>query len=675
MTDTELTSAVGTWNVPTASATAPSAERTVSIDQGALLLHDTGERLPLFSGSIQYWRIDPKLWESTLRSIRDLGFQSIETYLPWSVHELEPGVFDFTGPRDVQRFFDVCAANDLRVTARPGPHINSELTNFGYPSWIVEDPRIQARTSGGTPAILPFLPKPFPIIAYCADEFYAEVSRWYDVICPLIERNLYPDGPVVLVQVDNEHSFFFKLTPYDVDYSESAIEHYRSTLAEQYGSISDLNERYGMTFESFAEVEPPRSYPRDGRLASHRDWVIAKERYLTDSLARLATMLRQRGLGRVPFSHNTPGTLAPPYNQVAIEREVDVQGIDFYVHREDYEHLKRSCLQLTGTSRLPFIPEFGAGTWLNYRPILDHDAEGNALTALMHGIRAINYYMLVERERWLGSPIGRRGDLRPEASFYRRLLELVERSRWTELTRRTDVLLLHERDYERQAFAARAVSPPFFLFPPLLGPFAGLGLKEILAESQETPHAYRAFLDGAYAALVDDHQAFALGDSESTLEWLRRYRAIICPSFDSMSVGTQEKLAAYARGGGVLIVGPELPTRDEGDRSCGLLAAELELLHLASTPADVAGLLRGAGVAPPWSIDNPRLDLALHEGGGLTILFVANRSDVRQAGTLTLPGIERMHGLWQEGELAAGVDGFHITLAPREIQVWSSIRC
>jgi beta-galactosidase len=293
----------------------------------------------------------------------------------------------------------------------------------------------------------------------------------------------------------------------------------------------------------------------------------------------------------------------------------------------------------------------------------------------MHGIRAINYYMLVERERWLGSPIGRRGDLRPEASFYRRLLELVERSRWTELTRRTDVLLLHERDYERQAFAARAVSPPFFLFPPLLGPFAGLGLKEILAESQETPHAYRAFLDGAYAALVDDHQAFALGDSESTLEWLRRYRAIICPSFDSMSVGTQEKLAAYARGGGVLIVGPELPTRDEGDRSCGLLAAELELLHLASTPADVAGLLRGAGVAPPWSIDNPRLDLALHEGGGLTILFVANRSDVRQAGTLTLPGIERMHGLWQEGELAAGVDGFHITLAPREIQVWSSIRC
>jgi beta-galactosidase len=652
-----------------------NAGRTVTIDQGALLLHDTGERLPLFSGSVQYWRLDPATWEPTLRAIRDLGFQSIETYLPWSVHEQEPGVFDFSGALDVQRFFDLCAENDLRVTARPGPHINSELSFFGYPQRIVEDPRLQARTSGGSPAILPLLPKAFPIIAYCAEEFYDEVGRWYDAVCPLIERNLYPAGPVVLVQVDNEHSFFFKLTPYDVDYSESAVAHYRATLVEQYGSIAELNDRYGTTFETFAEVEPPRSYARDGRFSPHRDWVIAKERYLTDALGRLATMLRERGLGRVPFSHNTPGVLSPPFNQVAIEREVDVQGVDFYVHREDYDHLKRACLQLTGTSRLPFIPEFGAGTWLNYRPILDHDAEANALTALMHGIRAINYYMLVERERWLGSPIGRRGDLRPEAQFYRRLLEFVERSRWTELTRRTDVLLLHERDYERQAFAARAVSPPFFLFPPLLGPFSGLALKEILDESQKTPHAYRAFHDGAYAALVDDHQAFALGDSESSLDWLQRYRAVICPSFDYMSKGTQEKLAAFARGGGLLIVGPELPAHDEAQRSCGVLAGQLEHLHVARTPAEIAELLRGAGVAPPWNIDNPLLDLALHEGAGQAVLFVANRSDDRQAGTMTLPGIERLHGLWQDGELAAGADGFQFALAPREIQVWSTVPC
>jgi beta-galactosidase len=293
----------------------------------------------------------------------------------------------------------------------------------------------------------------------------------------------------------------------------------------------------------------------------------------------------------------------------------------------------------------------------------------------MHGIRAINYYMLVERERWLGSPIGRRGDLRPEAQFYRRLLEFVERSRWTELTRRTDVLLLHERDYERQAFAARAVSPPFFLFPPLLGPFSGLALKEILDESQKTPHAYRAFHDGAYAALVDDHQAFALGDSESSLDWLQRYRAVICPSFDYMSKGTQEKLAAFARGGGLLIVGPELPAHDEAQRSCGVLAGQLEHLHVARTPAEIAELLRGAGVAPPWNIDNPLLDLALHERGGQAVLFVANRSDDRQAGTLTLPGIERLHGLWQDGELAAGADGFQFALAPREIQVWSTVPC
>jgi hypothetical protein len=42
---------------------------------------------------------------------------------------------------------------------------------------------------------------------------------------------------------------------------------------------------------------------------------------------------------------------------------------------------------------------------------------------------------------------------------------------------------------------------------------------------------------------------------------------------------------------------------------------------------------------------------------------------------MTLPGVERLHGLWQDGALTANADGIHFALAPREIQVWSTLPC
>jgi len=42
-----------------------------------------------------------------------------------------------------------------------------------------------------------------------------------------------------------------------------------------------------------------------------------------------------------------------------------------------------------------------------------HDHEANILAPIMGGARAVNFYMIVERERWLGSPIAADGPSAP----------------------------------------------------------------------------------------------------------------------------------------------------------------------------------------------------------------------------------------------------------------------
>ena len=70
-----------------------------------------GKEIPLYSGSIHYWRMAPETWETALINAKNMGFSIVETYIPWGVHEPERNEFDY-GKKDVIPchtfdFFDV----------------------------------------------------------------------------------------------------------------------------------------------------------------------------------------------------------------------------------------------------------------------------------------------------------------------------------------------------------------------------------------------------------------------------------------------------------------------------------------------------------------------------------------------------------------------------------------
>src|SRR5512145_2353171 len=148
---TRLTSTgLNMWNLTRSDA--PFQENIVTVTLTTTGLDIDGQHVPVYSGTIHYWRLERDLWPLILDRAKALGFNMIETYIPWSIHEIEPGLFDWgqIDPRkNVEAFMALCEEKRLWLLVRPGPLINAELTDFGFPEWVLLDPDVQARTAAG----------------------------------------------------------------------------------------------------------------------------------------------------------------------------------------------------------------------------------------------------------------------------------------------------------------------------------------------------------------------------------------------------------------------------------------------------------------------------------------------------------------------------------------------
>ena len=91
----------------------------------------------LWSGEFHYYRLpNPELWREQLEKFKAVGFNAVSLYFDWAYHSPRPGVYDFTGVRDVDRLLDIAAEVGIYVIARPGPYINAEVDGGGFPGWL-----------------------------------------------------------------------------------------------------------------------------------------------------------------------------------------------------------------------------------------------------------------------------------------------------------------------------------------------------------------------------------------------------------------------------------------------------------------------------------------------------------------------------------------------------------
>ncbi|MER5774209.1 beta-galactosidase family protein [Streptomyces sp. NPDC002039] len=149
----------------------------------------------ILSGGLHYFRVHPDHWRDRLRKARLMGLNTVETYVPWNLHQPRPDEFRMEGGLDLPAFLDLAAAEGLYVLLRPGPYICAEWEGGGLPSWLLADPDIRLRSRD-------------PRFLTAVDDYF------HRILLPLRSRLATRGGPVLAVQVENEYGAYGDDTAY-----------------------------------------------------------------------------------------------------------------------------------------------------------------------------------------------------------------------------------------------------------------------------------------------------------------------------------------------------------------------------------------------------------------------------------------------------------------------------
>ncbi|MFV8786180.1 glycoside hydrolase family 35 protein [Aerococcus viridans] len=147
-----------------------------------------GQPFKILSGAIHYFRIHPDDWYHSLFNLKALGFNTVETYVPWNMHEAKEGEYNFSGILDIEKFISTAEELGLYVIIRPSPYICAEWEFGGFPAWLLnKDVHIRSSDT----------------------RFLDYVARYYDHLIPkLAAHQLKNGGNILMFQVENEYGSY-----------------------------------------------------------------------------------------------------------------------------------------------------------------------------------------------------------------------------------------------------------------------------------------------------------------------------------------------------------------------------------------------------------------------------------------------------------------------------------
>ncbi|MBQ8639891.1 MAG: beta-galactosidase [Lachnospiraceae bacterium] len=153
------------------------------------------EPFKIISGGIHYFRVVPEYWRDRLEKLKAMGCNTVETYVPWNMHEPKKGQFCFEGMMDIRRFIETAQELGLWVIVRPSPYICAEWEFGGLPAWLLAEDGMRLRG--------------------CYEPFLTHIREYYQVLFEILKPlQVNYGGPVILMQVENEYGYYGDDTEY-----------------------------------------------------------------------------------------------------------------------------------------------------------------------------------------------------------------------------------------------------------------------------------------------------------------------------------------------------------------------------------------------------------------------------------------------------------------------------
>ena len=540
--------------------------------QNKIKIH--GETRFLVTAEFPYYRLSPKVWSERLDLVKAVGINIVTFYIPWNIHELLPGKFDFEGrireQNNLNLFLSLLREREMYAIVKPGPFICAEVRHGGIPDWVTSlHPDVVMRSSDGD--IVRFRQDGSPLPAYLNPDYVSLVKSWYDVLSKtVIVPNQYPNGPIIAVQIENEipYSTSELANPFSWGYSTSTVSLYRKWLKEKYHDIAQYNSQHIPRIADFKFIEPPTNSRWHLSSAkawlTYQDWVEFKSFYVTKVLRIYSSILRNSGV-TLPFYHNIlmlDDESPVNYNEM---RRVIYIGPNYWLpsspmddEQSYFYGLERILLANSVNNGYSYVPEMNWG-WGTGQ---EHDF----LTRyLLHELSGFNVYPIVDGAN-AGTLNGARYSNNPEPypggapidvngiafdSYYylKRLMTFLNtvELRLSQSRKSAEIAVGYYPQYNYPRSYILWAHEPISSFKKIF--------KEEIDQNKSLFYIIKTFSNHNVDFTV-------VNLSRAILENLQQYRILFIQSYKYMDRATLIKLLDYVNGGGILVMGPEFPSLD-----------------------------------------------------------------------------------------------------------------
>ncbi len=340
----------------------------------------------------------PKQWQEDLAQIKSLGFNTVRTWVEWSVGEPVEGEYHLDN-------LDLL----LRLANETGLKVIVQVYVDSAPEWVGRKfPDGHYAAQDGQP--IPSQAAP----GFCFDhvgvrkgvlDFFQEVARHAAKSPAFYAWDLWSE-PAAL----NWARIGYKSEPMFC-YCPSSQQRFREWLRKKYGTLEQLNDAWHRTFTAWAQIEPPR-YGTILTYTDFMDWRVYYGYKLAEDLKMRSDAVKAIDPEHVTTSHApNPSplvrTLADPYDPTddfLMKDSVDFFGTSFYPKLLAVEQnwtLERRVLAMDLTNDMTggrgfYVGELQSGYGVHGTtigsPVTANDLELWTWGLVSRGARAINYY-------------------------------------------------------------------------------------------------------------------------------------------------------------------------------------------------------------------------------------------------------------------------------------------